>query len=186
LTRGRVIADRSRDHPPRSSVLHIGDASRYRPAHDRAPSTGFFWFAPPSTAFGVHIPRTEVRFSVTVPPASRVPSAVSHRSDSLLHRSPPGLVASRSRPWGSSGWSRAMLRPRDHPRCQALQSVPLRTSGLPRHRGSLPPWRSPTCVWPEAPSRLPSNPESVAPASRFRPAVPDALLGFPVLEPRPS
>jgi len=189
--RGRGRASWPRDRRPKSSITRRvgrplrGDASRCRPARRRAPSSGFFWFAPPSTSSsGVHIPRTEVRFGVAVPPAMRVPSAVSHRFDSLLHRSPSGLVASRCRPWGSSSWSRAVSRPLDRPRCQALQSVPLRSSGSPRHRGALPPWRSPTCVRSEAPSRPRSGSESVAPASRCRSAAPVALLGFPALEPR--
>lgn len=109
---------------------------------------------------------------------------VSHRLDRLLHLSPPGLVASRNRPWGSSSW-----RPTDS-QLSFVSPMPCPPERFPprqrssRHRDSLPPWCSSAYVRPDSPSRCCSSEESVVLAPRFRRAALDALLGFPAPEPR--
>jgi len=108
---------------------------------------------------------------------------VSHHLDGLLHLPLHGLVASRSRPWGSPG-------------CRHATSLPLRRSPMPhppehsppgqlvpRHRGPMPPCPCATCVRPCGTSRRSSDRESVVTTRRHRLAALVALLGFPLWRP---
>lgn len=112
--------------------------------------------------------------------------AVPPRHDGFLHRGARGLVASRSRPWGSPGFrgsearSRA-VRPASSP-VPALQSVSLPRSGAHVTVGPCPP--AVTGRVSDPTSRPCSARESVATRGRCRPAVVRCSLGLLHLEPR--
>lgn len=78
---------------------------------------------------------------------SRSASAVSHRSDGLLHRTPCGLVASRCRPWGSPGfWPCSTLFP-EPPSSFPHRRHTLRSFSLFASCSVFPP-RLPSCRQP--------------------------------------
>lgn len=123
----------------------VGDASRAaRLKRRRAPSSGFSKTAPPSTSPLASTPACLRRLR---PDASRRHAcsvlAVLPGLDGFLRQRIRGLVASRSRPWGSSGFRAPGPHACDHLRASspmpALQSFSLPRS-VPRvTAGSCPP-----------------------------------------------
>jgi hypothetical protein len=187
IPRRREASDRGRPLPVASERAPHGRRISLPP--DSSPSASYrVLLVRPSVGIDHRcpLPRTEVRFGPTLPRARHVPPSrfltaltgcSTEDRPGLLH---PGTDHGVHRV-GAAGFATC----RAFPRCQALQSFPLRISGVSRRRETLPPWCSPTNVWPYAPSRFHSDTESVASTPRFRGASPVALLGFPVLEPRP-
>lgn len=132
------------------------------------------------------VPRTEVRFGSKVPPFELVPPA---RFLTALTACSTGRLPGLLHPGADPGVHRVRRRAvRDRRDVSPMPCPPERSP--PRQRDDASPRVPASSTFTAlrrvgASSRLRSEGESVAPACRFRPAAPVALLGFPVLEHRP-